>query len=211
MDTDVISRPSSYIVGLTGGIGSGKSAAAEHFAARGATVVDTDAIAHALTAAGGTAIPAIRAAFGPGLLAADGSMDRVAMRALAFSQPQTRARLEAILHPMIRADSERQCAEARGAYVILAVPLLIESGNYRERCHRICVVDCPEDLQIARVRARSGLEEAQILAIMAAQASRQERLAAADDVIDNSGTLEDLRRQVDALDQHYREEAGRRA
>ena len=211
MDTDVIPRPSPFVVGLTGGIGSGKSAAAENFAACGATVVDTDAIAHALTTAGGAAMPAIRDAFGPGLLAADGSMDRAAMRALAFSQPQARTRLEAILHPLIRTESERECAAAGGAYVILAVPLLIESGSYRERCHRICVVDCPEDLQIARVRARSGLEETQIRAIMDAQASRQERLAAADDVIDNSGSLEDLRRQVEDLDRRYRQEAARGA
>jgi len=199
-----------YIVGLTGGIGSGKSAATAHFAALGASVVDTDLIAHALTTARGAAIPAIRDAFGPGLLAADGSMDRAAMRALAFSEPQARVRLEAILHPLIRAESARQCAEAGGAYVILAVPLLIESGSYRGRCHRICVVDCPEEVQIARVRARSGLEETQIRAIMAAQASRAERLAAADDVIDNSGSLEYLRLQVEALDRRYREEAARR-
>jgi dephospho-CoA kinase len=193
-----------YIVGLTGGIGSGKSAATARFAARGATVVDTDAIAHALTAAGGAAMPAIRDAFGAGVVAADGSLDRAAMRALAFSQPAARERLESILHPMIRAQSAHQCAAAPAPYVILAVPLLIESGSYRERCDRICVVDCPEALQIERVRARSGLDESQIRAIMGAQASRAERLAAADDVIDNSGTLAALDARVDALDALYR-------
>ena len=193
-----------YIVCLTGGIGSGKSAATTRFAALGATVVDTDAIAHALTAAGGAAMPAIRDAFGAGVVAADGSLDRAAMRALAFSQPAARERLEVILHPMIRAESARRCAVAGGPYVILAVPLLIESGSYRERCDRICVVDCPEALQIERVRARSGLDEAQIRAIMRAQASRAERLAAADDVIDNSGTLAALHARVDALDAFYR-------
>lgn len=193
-----------YIVGLTGGIGSGKSAATARFAARGAAVVDTDAIAHALTAAGGAAMPAIRDAFGAGVAAADGSLDRAAMRSLAFSQPAARERLEAILHPMIRTESTRQCTAASSPYVILAVPLLIESGSYRERCDRICVVDCPEALQIERVRARSGLDETQIRAIMRAQASRAERLAAADDVIDNSGTLEALHARVDALDVLYR-------
>jgi dephospho-CoA kinase len=126
------------------------------------------------------------------------------MRALAFSQPAARERLESILHPMIRAQSAHQCAAAPAPYVILAVPLLIESGSYRERCDRICVVDCPEALQIERVRARSGLDESQIRAIMGAQASRAERLAAADDVIDNSGTLAALDARVDALDALYR-------
>ncbi len=195
-------RP-SLIVGLTGGIGSGKSAAADRFAANGAGVVDTDAIAHALTAPGGDAIPAIRDTFGPALIAADGSLDRAAMRGLAFSRPAARRELEAILHPMIRAESERLCRTIGGAYVILAVPLLIESGTYRERCDRICVVDCTEDLQIARVRKRNNLDEAQIRAIMAAQASRAERLAAADDVIDNSGSLDELLTQVDALHHAY--------
>jgi hypothetical protein len=111
------------------------------------------------------------------------------MRALAFREPDARRRLEAILHPMIRAESARRCLAAGGPYVILAVPLLVESGGYRERCDRICVVDCPEALQIERVRARSGLADEQIRAIMAAQASRAQRLAAADDVIDNAGTI----------------------
>ncbi len=195
-------RP-KLIVGLTGGIGSGKSAAADRFAANGASVVDTDAIAHALTAPGGSAIPAIRDTFGPALIAADGSLDRAAMRALVFSRSAARRELEAILHPMIRAESERQCHTTGGAYVILAVPLLIESGTYRERCHRICVVDCAEDLQIARVRKRNGFDEAQIRAIMATQASRATRLAAADDVIDNNGPLAELLTQVDALHHIY--------
>jgi len=191
------------VVGLTGGIGSGKSAAADRFAARGATVVDTDAIAHALTAAGGRAMPDIREAFGSSVIAADGSLDRAAMRALAFAEPQVRKRLEAILHPLIREESERHCREAPSIYVILAVPLLIESGSYRERCDRICVVDCPESLQIERVKARSGLDEAQIRAIMAAQATREQRRAAADDIVDNGGTLTELNAQIDALHDRY--------
>ncbi len=192
-----------FIVGLTGGIGSGKSAASTGFARLGASVVDTDLIAHALTAPGGAAIAAIRRAFGDDMIAPDGSLDRAAMRALAFGHPQARQQLEAILHPMIRTESARQCVEAPGPYVILAVPLLIESGDYRARCDRICVVDCPEALQMDRVRERNALPEAQIRSIMAAQASRAQRLAAADDVIDNSSTLEALAAQVEHLHARY--------
>ena len=192
-----------YIVGLTGGIGSGKSAATAHFAALGACVVDTDLIAHALTAPGGAAIEAIRRTFGADMLTPDGSLDRAAMRALAFQRPAARRQLEAILHPMIRDESARQCREASGPYVVLAVPLLIEAGTYRERCNRICVVDCPEDLQVARVRQRNSLPEEQVRSIMAAQASRAQRLAVADDVIDNSGTLAELEAQVERLHAAY--------
>ena len=192
-----------YVVGLTGGIGSGKSAAADLLAARGALVVDTDQIAHQLTAPGGAAMEPIREAFGNGVVAADGALNRPAMRALAFEDPDARKRLEAILHPMIRAESERQCRAATTPYVVLVVPLLIESGTYRERVRRLCVVDCPEDIQVLRVMQRSGLEERQVRAIMAAQASRAERLAAADDVIDNSGGYEELATQVERLHGAY--------
>ena len=166
-------------------------------------MVDTDLIAHALTAPGGAAIEAIRRTFGADMLTPDASLDRAAMRALAFQRPAARRQLEAILHPMIRDESTRQCREASGPYVVLAVPLLIESGTYRERCNRICVVDCPEDLQVARVRQRNALPEEQIRSIMAAQASRAQRLAAADDVIDNSGTLAELEAQVERLHAAY--------
>ncbi len=192
-----------FIVGLTGGIGSGKSAAADLFAELGAGIVDTDRIAHALTAPGGAAMVAIREAFGDGVLSGDGALNRPAMRALAFESPDARKRLEAILHPMIRQESERQCLAASAPYVILAVPLLIESGTYRERVQRLCVVDCPEAVQVARVMQRSGLDEPQVRAIMAAQASRAERLAAADDVVDNAGSLEALRTQVAGLHHRY--------
>ena len=192
-----------YVVGLTGGIGSGKSAAADLLAARGALVVDTDQIAHQLTAPGGAAMEAIRQAFGDGVAAADGALNRPAMRALAFEDPEARKRLEAILHPMIRAESERLCRAATAPYVVLVVPLLIESGTYRQRVRRLCVVDCPEDVQVARVMQRSGLEERQVRAIMAAQASRAERLAAADDVIDNGGGYEQLTAQVERLHAAY--------
>lgn len=196
-------RPGPYIVGLTGGIGSGKSAATARFAHHGAEVVDTDLIAHALTAPGGAAIDAIRSTFGAEVIAADGSLNRVLMRARVFSSPAARQQLEAILHPMIRRESQRACLASQAPYVILAVPLLIESGHWHERCARVCVVDCPEDLQIARVMARSGLEREQVCSIMAAQASRAERLAAADDVLDNGGTLDWLHAQVDGLHQRY--------
>ena len=192
-----------YVVGQTGGIGSGKSAAADLLAARGALVVDTDQIAHQLTAPGGAAMEPIREAFGNGVVAADGALNRPAMRALAFEDPAARKRLEAILHPMIRAESERQCRAATTPYVVLVVPLLIESGTYRERVRRLCVVDCPEDVQVLRVMQRSGLEERQVRAIMAAQASRAERLAAADDVIDNSAGYAELAVQVERLHGAY--------
>ncbi|HQZ02977.1 MAG TPA: dephospho-CoA kinase [Thauera sp.] len=203
------SRP--FIVGLTGGIGSGKSAAADRFVELGASLVDADAIAHALTTAHGAAMPAIRAQFGEDVVAADGSLDRAAMRARAFAHTEARQQLEAILHPMIRHESARQCLAATGSYVILAVPLLVESGNYRSRYDRICVVDCPPELQVERVHTRSGLEETQIRAIIATQASRAQRLAAADDVIDNSGTVERLLVQVDALHVRYSALATQRA
>lgn len=140
----------AFIVGLTGGIGSGKSAAAELFEELGVAVVDTDRIAHALTAPDGAAMAAIREAFGAGVIAEDGSLNRPAMRALAFEDPDARKRLEGILHPMIRAESDRQCHAAQAPYVLLVVPLLIESGTYRGRVQRLCVVDCPEDIQADR-------------------------------------------------------------
>ncbi|WP_227817977.1 dephospho-CoA kinase [Nitrogeniibacter aestuarii] len=191
------------VIGLTGGIGSGKSAAADRFADRGAAVVDSDLIAHQLTAAGGAAIEPIRQAFGNEVITAEGALDRGIMRALAFEQPEARKRLEAILHPMIRAESERQCQTANAPYVMLVVPLLIESGVFRERCQRIVVVDCPESVQVERVKARSGLSDAQVRAIMDAQISRHDRLAAADDIIDNSGDLDALFAQVDRLHECY--------
>jgi len=200
----------SYVVGLTGGIGSGKSAAADAFAVLGAAVVDTDAIAHALTGPGGAALPALRAAFGPGVLATDGALDRAAMRRRAFADPAARARLEGILHPLIRAEAEAQVRRAAGAdfpYVVLVVPLLAETGAYRERVDRVAVVDCPEETRIARVMARNGLARAEVEAIMAAQAPRAARLAIADDVIANDAGLGELRARVAALDAHYRTEA----
>jgi dephospho-CoA kinase len=192
-----------YVVGLTGGIGSGKSAAAQVFEALGATVIDTDAIAHALTAAGGAAIAPIRAAFGTDYITAEGALARARMRELVFADAAKKTVLEAILHPLIRERSGELVRAARSPYVILMVPLLIESGDYRGRCQRILVVDCPEELQVERVVTRSGISAAQVRAIMASQASRAARLAAADDVIDNSRDPAYLRREVEALHRRY--------
>ena len=192
-----------FSVGLTGGIGCGKSTVADLFAALGASVVDTDLIAHALTAPHGAAMPAIVAAFGAGYADADGALDRAKMRALAFSDPAARQRLERILHPLIRDATAAAAAAATGPYVIYVVPLLIESGSWRARVSRILAVDCPENEQISRVMARNGLPEAQVKAIMAAQVSRQARLAAADDVIRNDDGLGALAPQVERLHRNY--------
>ena len=198
----------SFVVGLTGGIGSGKSAAAREFERLGATVVDSDAIAHELTAPGGAALERIKALFGEAFIAPSGAMDREAMRSHVFRDPQAKRALEALLHPLIRAAAERRIAAAGGPYVIYVVPLLVESGDYRGRVDRVLVVDAPEAEQLERVRGRSGLAERDVRAIMAQQASRAARLAAADDVIDNSGTLDALRAQVAALHARYLKMAG---
>ena len=195
-----MTRP--LVIGVTGGIGSGKSTVADLLAERGAAVVDTDRIAHALTAPGGDAIGPIRAAFGDSVIDADGRMDRAAMRALAFSDPAARRRLEAILHPMIRARTQADidaAIRAGAPYVLVAVPLLVESGDWRGRYDRVLVVDCPPEVQVERVMRRSGLAREQVDAILAAQASRAQRLAAADDVIDNGGPQEALAPQVERL------------
>ncbi len=197
----------AFVVGLTGGIGSGKSAAAEEFARLGAAVVDTDAIAHELTRAGGDAIAGLRSALGEEYVDAAGAMDRAKVRALVFADAAAKARLEALLHPMIRAESERRIAASAAPYVVHVVPLLIESPDYRKRVQRVLVVDCLPRLQQERVRRRSGLADDEIERIIGAQTSRPARLAAADDVIDNSGTLDALHKQVRALHQRYLEMA----
>ena len=191
------------VVGLTGGIGSGKSAAAAEFGRLGASVVDTDAIAHDLTRPGGAAVAHVRALFGEAFVLPTGAMDRKAMRERVFADPAAKQALESLLHPMIRDEAERLIAAAAGPYVIYVVPLLIESGDYRRRVDRVLVVDAPEALQVERVRLRSGLGEAEVRAIMAHQVPRAVRLAAADDVIDNGGPLEQLRGQAAALHARY--------
>lgn len=193
----------TYVVGLTGGIGSGKTAVADLFAALGAGVVDTDAIAHELTAPGGAGITSIAARFGQGVIAADGRLDRARMREIAFADGNARKDLEEILHPLIRAESRRRVAESDASYVVLVVPLLVESGNYRAVVDRIAVVDCTRETQIARTMARSGLDRAQVERIMNAQVARETRLAAADDVIDNDGPRENLPPQVERLHRKY--------
>ncbi len=191
-------------VGLTGGIGSGKSALAAMLAGQGAAVLDADALAHELTAPGGAAIEAIRAAFGDAMITPAGALDRDAMRALVFAQPAQRARLEAILHPLIGQALRERALSTPGAYLVLVVPLLVESlARWRAEVDRIAVVDCPEALQLQRVVARSGLPDAQVRVIIAAQATRAARLAAADDVVDNGGDLVALQRQADALHRRY--------
>jgi dephospho-CoA kinase len=204
-------RP-GFAVGLTGGIGSGKSAVADLFAELGAAIVDTDAIAHALTAPGGAAIDPIAREFGADVIAPDGALDRSRMRALVFADASARARLESILHPRIRALAEAQTAAAldHAPYVIQVVPLLVESGNWRGRVDRLLVIDCTQAAQVARVRSRSGLAEPMVRSIIAQQASRAERLAAADDVLVNDGALEDLVPRVGRLHRRYCELAHER-
>jgi dephospho-CoA kinase len=195
-----------FVVGLTGGIGSGKSAAADEFAKLGAAVVDTDVIAHELTQEGGAALPAIEKLFGKEFVAG-GAMDRKRMREHVFAHPAAKRDLEKLLHPMIREESGRRIAaverEKAAPYVVHVVPLLIESADYRRRVNRVLVVDVPEDVQVARVRSRSGLAEDEVRAIMRTQVARAERLAAADDVIDNAGARDELRKQVAALHEKY--------
>lgn len=193
-----------FVVGLTGGIGSGKSTVADLFAAHGVPLVDTDVIAHRITAPHGIAMREIAAQFGPEFVAADGSLDRARMRALVFSDERARKRLEAITHPLIRAETEREQREAQGPYVIVVVPLLVESGSWKGRVNRVLCVDCSVETQIARVMARNGFSRDQVLAIIARQATREARLAAADDVIVNDDApLDRLRLQVDAQHRTY--------
>jgi dephospho-CoA kinase len=194
---------SAFSVGLTGGIGCGKSTVADLFAALGATIVDTDVIAHALTAPQGAAMPAIVAEFGPDFAQPDGALDRARMRTLVFSDATARARLEAILHPRIRTATEAAGQAATGAYVIYVVPLLIESGSWRDRVTRVLAIDCSEDTQVARVMQRSHLSADEVRAIMATQVTRARRLAEADDVVDNDAGLDALRTQVQALHERY--------
>jgi len=187
-------------IGLTGGIGSGKSTVAAVLVELGAHLVDTDAIARSLTAPGGAAMPAVAQAFGADFVAADGALDRTRMRALAFADPGAKARLEAILHPLIGAEALRQAARAAGRPVVFDVPLLTPGSAWRARVVRVLVVDCSEDTQAARVAARPGWDEAMARSVIAQQIPRAQRRALADAVIHNDGlTLEGLRTEVQAL------------
>jgi dephospho-CoA kinase len=194
----------TLVVGLTGGIGSGKSAVADAFAALGAPVVDADLIAHELSAPGRAGHEAIVAAFGASVLAPDGTIDRARLRERVFADDGARARLEAALHPPIRAEIARRVAAWRAPYGILVVPLLLERGGVSRLVDRVLVVDAPEEAQVRRVGLRSGLDPAQVRAIMATQLARRERLAQADDVLDNSGPHEAIGPAVAKLDASYR-------
>ena len=190
-------------IGLTGGIGSGKSTVASILVAHGAALIDTDAIARSLTLAGGAAIDAIRATFGAEFIAADGSLDRARMRAAAFADASARQRLEAILHPRIGAEVERLAAASRACVLILDIPLLVESGRWRARVDRVWLVDCAEASQIERVVRRSGWTANAVQAVIAQQASRAARRAAADAVVHNEGiALDDVAREVGSLWRH---------
>ena len=190
------------VVALTGGIGSGKTTVSQRLAELGAAVIDTDLIAHALTAPGGAAMAAIATAFGPGAIAADGSLDRVAMRRMIFNDARARHRLEAILHPLIRARMDEQLAQVQAPYAVLAIPLLFETG-WTDVADRILVVDLPESLQVTRVMARGDLSAEEVRPILASQARRETRRQGADDLIDNSGILEDLMARTADLHRRY--------
>lgn len=200
----MISR--AFGVGLTGGVGSGKSTIAAMFSGHGAGVVDADAISHELTQAHGAAIEPLRATFGERAIAPDGSLDRAHMRDRAFSDPTVRTQLEALLHPMIRAAMrERAAVLAAGGcpYVIFVVPLLVETGNWRSSVDRMLLVDCSEATQIDRARARPGMNESTARKIMQAQASRRQRLVVADDVLMNEAPLAEIKGRVERLHQEY--------
>ncbi len=196
-----------FTIGLTGGIGSGKSTVAREFEARGITVIDADAIAHSLTAPGGAAMELIRQAFGGNFITSEGALDRAAMRAHVFAAPAERQRLEAILHPMIRAATTQAADAATSPYRILMIPLLVEAQKrdpaWRTRFDRILVVDCTEETQVRRVMARSGLSADAVRAIMASQATRSQRRAAADDLFDNEDETLPLDTRVGQLHEQY--------
>jgi dephospho-CoA kinase len=194
----------TLVVGLTGGIGSGKSTVAALFAGHGAGVVDTDVIARELTQAGGEAIAAIRSAFGDAYIAEDGSLDRAKMRRLVFSDAAEKRRLESILHPLIRESAGAQLRTLQSCpYMMLVVPLLPVSPVFRQMVQRVLVVDCDESTQVARVMGRSRLTEAEVRAIIASQPTRVDRLRLADDVIRNEAGLDSLAEQVACLHEHY--------
>jgi dephospho-CoA kinase len=195
---------SPYLVGLTGGIGSGKSEVAAAFAARGVDVLDADEIAHAISKRGEAGHRAVVESLGREFLRADGELDRAALRRRAFDDPTFRRDLEHLLHPLIAERLEDAIGDFRGPYGLLVVPLLLERGGLRKRVSRVLVVDCPEQEQIRRVQLRSGLPADEVRRIMATQLPRGERLAEADDVLDNSGPRSAIEPQVARLDRHYR-------
>lgn len=194
-----------FTVGLTGGIGSGKTSVANFFMEFGAAVVDTDEIAHRLTKPGQPALDAIRAAFGAAFIGRNGTLDRPKMRDLVFADPGARKKLEGILHPLIRQEVVTRITSCAAPYLVIVVPLLLETGNYRDLTHRVLVVDCDEETQVSRTMARSNLSREEVRAIMASQIDRSARLRLADDVLVNDGDPAHLRRQVAALHASYLE------
>lgn len=190
-------------IGVTGGLGAGKTTVAQLFARRGVAIVDADEISHALTAQNGAAIPAIREAFGEAVFKPGGGLDRKALRARILADDSARRQLEAILHPLIRRGIERGLAQAQAPYALAVVPLLVETGAYDSMLDRVLVVDCGEETQVLRALARGGWSEAEIRAMLARQASREARLSRADDVIDAGGELGALSGQVAALHEKY--------
>jgi dephospho-CoA kinase len=191
-------------IGLTGGIASGKSTVAEHFAARGVTVLDTDVIAREVVVPGSHALAALVAHQGGGILDDQGRLDRAELRRRIFADAETRRDVESILHPEILRELERQSAAAPGPYQVCVIPLLVEAG-LEHVVDRVLVVDCPEEVQVRRLMARDGTTRPEALRILDTQASRERRLAAADDVIDNGGATADLPARVAELDRRYRE------
>jgi len=191
-----------FVVGLTGGIGSGKTAVSRRFEALGVPVVDADVVARQVVEPGSPALERIREHFSEGVLTADGQLDRAALRRQVFARPEDRAWLEALLHPLIGQRMQEELDRADGPYALLVSPLLVERGS-RDLCHRVLVVDVPEALQLQRTMARDGSDAQTIERIMAAQASREQRLAVADDLIDNRGDEASLTAQVNALHRQY--------
>ena len=193
------------IIALTGGLGSGKSEAAKQFAKLGVPVVDTDVIAHALTAVGSPVLTQISQLFGPQFLTKEGALDRAKLRAHVFTNPQERSKLEALLHPLIRANALKQLAENEHQlhpdYQVLVIPLLFENNQYQTSIHKTLVIDCDEQLQISRAMARSQLSQAEAQAILDAQVTRATRLKLADEVIENNGTLAELTESVEKMHQ----------
>lgn len=196
---------SALIIGLTGGIASGKSAATAAFEARGITVADADLAAREAVAPGSPGLAEVLEAFGAGALAADGSLDRAAMRRRIFEDPAARTRLEAIVHPRVRQALRLACETAASPYAVAAIPLLAEGGrDAYPWLHRVLVIDVPADVQMARLLARDGIDDALAARMVAAQADREARLAIADDVVVNDGSLAALDRRIGALDARYR-------
>lgn len=192
-----------FTIGLTGGIGSGKSSVAACFVQLGVPVIDTDEIARELTSPGAPALEAIRDAFGDGVFLPDGALDRDALRRRIFADPRGRHQLEDILHPRIRRAVLDALTQVSAPYAVIVVPLLIETGAYRDVVNRVLVVDCPEAVQVERVMARNGLARSEVDAILAAQVTREARLDAADDVLENVGAQDALLPEVMRLHQRY--------